>query len=60
MFNADSFVVGDETSVDAYPGCQSGQDVELWSLGLVGHGSLYFTPEFGSAIVDFLLNHPKP
>jgi len=50
---------GSETTITRYPyGCLPGGSAELWTV----HGGphvLSGTPDFGPAIADFLLSHPK-
>lgn len=55
----DSGIAGDETTVDAYPDCDPGYGVELWSI-VGGSHAPPLVPDFSDKIVDFMLAHPKP
>lgn len=48
-----------ETTVAASTGCAPGGHVELWSIEGGAHGP-DLTTDFGEAVVEFLLDHPKP
>lgn len=55
----DSMLAGAETTVDAYPDCDAGYGVELWTI-VGGSHVPTLAPGFSEKIVDFLLAHPKP
>ncbi|MDQ3945143.1 MAG: hypothetical protein M3357_08360 [Actinomycetota bacterium] len=53
----DSWVPGDETTVERYGGC-AGVDVELWTINDGGHIPA-FNGHWAEAIWDFMAAHPK-
>lgn len=53
----DTYVSGDETTVDRYEGC-SGVDVELWTIEGGGHIPA-FNGHWAEAIWEFMAGHPK-
>ena len=56
----DANLPGAETTITRYPdGCSPGGSAELWTIN---GGSHVFptTPDFGPAIAQFMLTHPKP
>ncbi|AUX39854.1 uncharacterized protein SOCE26_012490 [Sorangium cellulosum] len=55
----DSGLAGDETTTQAFTGCDPGGHAELWSI----EGGTHIPtlgPDFAPAVIDFLLAHPKP
>lgn len=54
----DAKLKGSETTVGQYLGCSNGADVEFWSIAGASHVPNP-SPNFASALVDFLLAHPK-
>ncbi len=50
---------GDETSKQASPGCSAGLAADLWTIDSAPHSPKLNT-DFGEAVLDFLLAHPKP
>ena len=55
----ESTLAGDETTVEAYPNCEPGRAVELWTI-VGGSHVPSLSPTFSDQVVDFLLAHPKP
>ncbi|MFL5387737.1 MAG: alpha/beta hydrolase family esterase [Myxococcales bacterium] len=55
----DPAVAGSETGIEAYDGCPTGIDVQLWTMHGSGH-SPNLTPDFGTRVIDWLYAHPKP
>ena len=51
-------IAGAETSVETFPRCPAGIDVELWTVAGGPHVPA-LTPTFATAAIDFLLSHPK-
>jgi polyhydroxybutyrate depolymerase len=49
----------DETTIAASTGCSPGGHVELWTIEGAGHVP-DLAADFGQAVVEFLLDHPKP
>ncbi len=54
----DPAIKGSETTVFDYTQCPIGISVELWSIAGAHHVP-HMSPTFASAMVDFLLAHPK-
>jgi polyhydroxybutyrate depolymerase len=54
-----SDVDGEETAVTLFAGCPLGIDVELWTME-GGEHAPNLSANFGPAVIDFLLSHPKP
>jgi polyhydroxybutyrate depolymerase len=54
----DVAIDGPETDVAFVSGCPADGEVALWTMNDSGHAPP-FTPAFSSAVVDFLLSHPK-
>jgi polyhydroxybutyrate depolymerase len=54
----DTYLAGDETTVDRYGGC-TGVDVELWTIEGGGHIPA-FNGHWAEAIWEFMAGHPKP
>ena len=57
--DVDHDVAGNETVIDAYDGCPTGIDVQLWTMRGSGH-SPTIGAEFGTRVIDWLYAHPKP
>jgi polyhydroxybutyrate depolymerase len=55
----DASLVGDETSVTRYAGCEPGGQAELWTIQGGAHIPA-LSPTFSSSVVDFLLSHARP
>ncbi|MCU1387982.1 MAG: hypothetical protein JWL72_1320, partial [Ilumatobacteraceae bacterium] len=47
------------TTVQTFPGCPSGIDVELWTMADAPHVPA-LGDDFAPSVVDFLFAHPKP
>ncbi len=54
----DTDAPGTDTDVARFGECTSATDVELWTINGAQH-SPDFTDQFGDAVVEFLLAHPK-
>lgn len=54
-----SSLAGQETTVEAFGGCDAGYGFELWTIQGGSHVPA-FTDAWAPTIVDFLLAHPKP
>jgi polyhydroxybutyrate depolymerase len=52
-------LAGDETSKQASAGCSTGLAADLWTIEGAQHTPKLNT-DFGEAVLDFLLAHPKP
>ena len=48
-----------EASVIEWSGCRSGATVQLWTIPMGGHVPV-ISPSFADAVMDFLVDHPKP
>jgi polyhydroxybutyrate depolymerase len=48
-----------EASVVEWSGCTSGAAVQLWTIPMGGHVPV-ISPSFANAVMDFLVDHPKP
>jgi polyhydroxybutyrate depolymerase len=48
-----------ETWVAEWSGCRSGATVQLWTIPNGGHAPV-ITASFADAVMDFLVDHPKP
>ena len=48
-----------ETSVQEWSGCEAGAAVQLWTIPDGSHGPA-LTPAFADALIQFLVEHPKP
>ncbi len=48
-----------ETTVQEWSGCDGGATVQLWTIPS-GRHSPALTPAFGDAVIQFLVDHPKP
>ncbi len=59
--DADLAAGGDpaETAVQEWSGCDSGATVQLWTIPNGSHVPA-LTPAFADAVVQFLVDHPKP
>jgi polyhydroxybutyrate depolymerase len=57
---APAIVSGMQTTVQAYGGCPSGVDVELWTVQGGQHIPTLAHPGWGEAVWSFLDAHPKP
>jgi polyhydroxybutyrate depolymerase len=55
-----STLPGSETIVERYTGCAGGTGVELWTVQGGVHVPSLNQPSFGTAMLDFLMAHPKP
>ena len=55
-----SALAGNETTVQAYAGCPSGVDVQLWVVQGGTHVSFLSHPAWGEAVWGFLSAHAKP
>ncbi len=55
----DAAVDGSESDTEVFTGCELGAQVELWTIDDGSHVP-DVTDEFSAAVVDFLLDHPKP
>lgn len=55
----DVLIPGAETTIERFSGCPAPGNVELWTMGGVGHVPA-FTAHWGQAIWDYLMAHPKP
>lgn len=53
-------VEGSETTVESVDGCPSGVGVELWTIVGGGHIPNFVTGAFGSSVVGWLNDHPRP
>jgi polyhydroxybutyrate depolymerase len=49
--------VTDETHVERYSGCAA--DVELWRIASGSHVPIFHEPQWGNAVVDFMLAHSR-
>jgi len=55
----DAVILGAETRVTAWTGCEKGSAVQLWTMEGTGHIP-GFQPAFLADVMDFFLAHPKP
>ena len=55
----DQAVIGAETTVERYPGCPAGIDVELWKMTGSSHIPA-LPPAFAAKTWGFLKSHPRP
>jgi polyhydroxybutyrate depolymerase len=58
MLDIAAQIAGDETTVESFPGCPAGVDVELWTVAGGPHVPALSTT-FATNAIDFLLSHPK-
>lgn len=56
----DSTLPGNETTVQAYPGCPGGIDVQLWTIQGGMHVPTFNQPGWGELVWGFLSTHAKP
>jgi len=59
VLDLDLAVAGAETTVERYPNCPAGIDVELWKMKGSAHIP-QLTPEFAKQTWAFLKSHPQP
>jgi poly(3-hydroxybutyrate) depolymerase len=59
-YDIDSQLPGNETSVQAYQGCPTGIDVQLWTMQGGMHIPTLNQPQWGEYVWGFLSAHPKP
>lgn len=59
VLDLDTLITGAETTETAYAGCPEGGTVALWTIE-AGKHMPNLDDTFASAVLDFLLAHPKP